>query len=330
MSKPIDCSTIIPTIGRVSLGRAVESVLQQNVNHHRLEVIVVNDSGKRLRQQPWMKSDNVQVIETRRRERSVARNTGAAIAAGRYLHFLDDDDWMLPEALQELLSVADSSGAAWIFGGYRLLDRHGELLVEARPDESGNCAVRFAASEWLPLQASIIRSEAFFEVGGFASLESLLGGFEDIDLTRQIGLKYEIAGTNQLAACIHFGRDGSTTDHAQWRPANRVSREKMLDVPGAPKRLYKSARTRSRFRNYWHGRLVWCYLASLYWNIKHKRVATAMSRLTFAVLFLSLSARFFLSKFFWLGIVGRQHIPGWLNTDQTRWMEVRSPLPKPR
>lgn len=55
---------------------------------------MVNDSGRSLPYMDWQNSPHVQIIEANQHERSVARNTGAAIARGIYLHFLDDDDWM--------------------------------------------------------------------------------------------------------------------------------------------------------------------------------------------------------------------------------------------
>ena len=86
------CSTIIPTINRPSLSRAVQSVLDQDFAEEAHEVIVVNDSGEPLPEMAWQHSKCVRVIDTNRRERSVARNTGAAIARGEFFHFLDDDD----------------------------------------------------------------------------------------------------------------------------------------------------------------------------------------------------------------------------------------------
>ena len=81
------CSTIIPTVNRPTLSRAVHSVLNQEFDRDDFEVIVVNDSGKQLPDAEWQKSDQVRVINTNRCKLSVARNTGAAIAKGRYLHF---------------------------------------------------------------------------------------------------------------------------------------------------------------------------------------------------------------------------------------------------
>jgi glycosyltransferase involved in cell wall biosynthesis len=290
------------------------SVLNQEISGQDFEVIVINDMGQSLPEAAWMSSERVRVIETNRRNRCVARNTGAALARGRYLHFLDDDDWLLPDAFHHLWMVAKNSPAAWIYGGYELVNRQGEHLETCQPDEQGNCAIRFAVGEWLPLQVSLIRSDAFFAVGGFASLKSLLGGDEDVDLSRQISLHYEIAGTPNLVAVIQVGSEGSTTNYAQLRQQSRKSREKMLASPGASGRLLASARNRSLYADYWHGRVLWSYLTSVYWNLRHRRLFTALSRFLHSLFMFVASGRHILSPHFWRGAAGRRLIRGWLST----------------
>ena len=100
------CSVIIPTIGRQTVTRAIYSVLEQEFTADNFEVIVVNDSGQILPDAPWQHFEQVRLINTNRRERSVARNAGAAIAKGKYLCFLDDDDWLLPRALEQFWALA--------------------------------------------------------------------------------------------------------------------------------------------------------------------------------------------------------------------------------
>lgn len=310
------CSTIIPTVGRDSLERAVNSVLGQTVNGGEYEVILVNDSGEPLADAEWMDCDRVRIVHTQARNRCVARNAGAAIAQGTYFHFLDDDDYLLPDAFSHLWKAAKDSSAAWVYGGYQLVSRTGTPLESLSPNEQGNCAIRFAVSEWLPLQASLIRAEVFFEVGGFASWESLLGGHEDVDLARQISLRYEIAGTRHMVSVIQFGHQGSTSDYTPLQKQSRKSREKMLGSPEAPRRLLDSARTRPSLVGYWHGRVVWCYLGSVHWNLTHSRPITSVSRLVFSLFMLLASWRHLLSPQFWKGVLGRRHAFGWLTSGQ--------------
>ena len=47
---------------------------------------------------------------------AVWRNAGATVAQGRYLHFLDDDDWLEQGALQALWELSQQRDAAWLYG----------------------------------------------------------------------------------------------------------------------------------------------------------------------------------------------------------------------
>ena len=141
------CSTIIPTIARATLSRAVCSVLDQELPAEGREIIVVNDSGERLPEGDWQSSDGVRIVETRCRERCVARNVGAAIARGRYLHFLDDDDWLLPGAMTSFWELAQTGKALWLHGGYNFVDCTSKVVQKWQPDEVGNCLVRLVAAE---------------------------------------------------------------------------------------------------------------------------------------------------------------------------------------
>src|SRR4249920_508838 len=114
------CSTVIPTIGRPTLSRAVRSVLDQSLPGDDFQIIVVNDSGQPLPEQSWQVCPNVRIFETQQRRQTVARNVAAAVAEGSYLHFLDDDDWMLPGAFEEFRSLAlRGPNASWLYCGTR-------------------------------------------------------------------------------------------------------------------------------------------------------------------------------------------------------------------
>jgi glycosyltransferase involved in cell wall biosynthesis len=263
------CSTIIPTINRSTLSRAVCSVLDQSFKAADFEVIVVNDSGQPLTSMEWQMSDRVRVITTNRRERSIARNTGAAIAKGRYLHFLDDDDWLLPGALDTFWTLSQSTDAIWLYGGYQAVNDEGVLIMEERPDISGNIFAHLVAGEGMPLGASIFQSDVFFKVGMFDPyyVEEVL------DLYRRIACVGDVARSLKLVASFRVGQQGSTTDWPLLPEYNRRGREKALRLPEAFSRLRASATS-----SYWRGRVSRAYFASMVWNMQHKDFVTAISR----------------------------------------------------
>lgn len=301
-------STIIPTIGRPSLSTAIQSVMDQGLPKNDFEIIVVNDSGRPLPIADWQKSGQIKVIDTHRRNRSVARNVGAAASRGKYLHFLDDDDWMMPGAFEALLTLAESSGAAWTHGGFRMVDNAGTTVTDLHPDETGNCSIQMLAWEWLPLQASLIRSDAFFAVDGFASLPSLGGGFEDVHLSRQISLYNDMARTEKIVTAIRIGDVSSTTNYVTMFDQNRISREKSMSARRAFRRLIDSARSNPSRSNYWFGKVIYYYMASAKWHLQEKQLLTATSRGIYTMVgFLLARSRLFSSDF-WRGVI-RPHYP---------------------
>jgi glycosyltransferase involved in cell wall biosynthesis len=203
------CSVIIPTSVVNSLSRAVHSVLHQNILAGEIEVIIVNDSGDINAVAGWTESKDVRIIHTNRRERSVARNTGAAVAKGRYLWFLDDDDWILPGAINEFQTLASRSpGAYWLYGGVQIVDEEGIVLAERNSGLNGRCSAQIIGGAWAPIQSSVIRTDAFFEAGGF---NPQIIGTEDLDLCRRIALIGEFANTEAAVACLLRGNLWSTS-----------------------------------------------------------------------------------------------------------------------
>lgn len=284
------CSTIIPTINRSTLTRSVCSVLDQSFIAADFEVIVVNDSGHPLPLMDWQKSERVQIINTNRRDRSIARNTGAAIAKGKHLHFLDDDDWLLPGAFDTFWELSRSTDAIWLYGGYQAVNDDGILTMEIHPSLSGNIFAHLVAGEGMPLGASIFQSDIFFKVGMFDPFYVE----EVLDLYRRIAMNGNVIGSPNLVATFRIGQQGSTTDWSKLPEYNRLGREKALRLPGAFSRLHASANT-----SYWSGRVSRAYLASMVWNLKRKDVITAMSR---AISGLSITNWHIISPDYWRGL----------------------------
>lgn len=288
------CSTIIPTINRSTLCGAVCSVLDQDFTAADFEVIVVNDSGQPLPDADWQRSKRVRVINTNRHERSVARNTGAAIAIGKYLHFLDDDDLLLPGALEAFWRLdQEVNGAGWLYGGYHTVDNDGNLVEELHPGMVGDIFAILVSGESIPFQVSLLRAKEFFAAGGFDSDPDIIG-VEDRDVGRRMALRGLVAGTSVVVAKIRIGELGSTTNWVTIAESDRWGREKALSAQGAFTRLRASATS-----NYWHGRVSRAYFASTVWHLKRKNLFIAASRATAGLAFAGWRS---LSPDYWRGL----------------------------
>lgn len=295
-------SYIIPTIGRSSLQTAVKSVLDQESPQAEFEVIVVNDSGSPLPKEDWQDSPRVKIISTHKSERSFARNSGAAVARGTYIAFLDDDDWILPGALRSFARLAQQyPDAVWLYGGIRIVDEGGKILAEINSRLKGNCFAQIMSGAWAPLQASIMQSGAFFDVGGF---NPLICGTEDEDLCRRLAACGEFASTSDVVACLYRGQTWKTSTNYQRAPEDtKYSRDLILSKPNTFQRLRASVGS-----SYWAGRVLRVYFSTLTWNLRQKRFFTASSRLLHSCAFLALSIRYFFSHEYWAGLRA-DHVP---------------------
>jgi glycosyltransferase involved in cell wall biosynthesis len=113
MREAPDVSVVIPTHNRVSyLQEAVRSSFEGN-SSVTIEVIVVNDGSSDGTREYLDHLDDTRVTAVHQSAQGaqVARNTGLDRASGRYVKFLDDDDWLPSGALTDEVERLDTSGA---------------------------------------------------------------------------------------------------------------------------------------------------------------------------------------------------------------------------
>jgi glycosyltransferase involved in cell wall biosynthesis len=291
----IFCSVIIPSIGRPSLERAVTSVLTQELDGTSFEVVVVNDSGKPLPPAAWQQAAQVRVVSTQRRKLVIARNTGAAVANGRYLLFLDDDDWLLPGALDHFRRTAQQHGeAACVFGSFALVDEEGAEIARHGLQKRGNVSVELVSGRWMQVASTAVRADAFFAAGGFSPLFPIS---EELDLFDRLSIAGDFAGDDTLVAGIFRGRSWQTSvDYSGMYEYNRLLRDRSLSLPHAFGRLWQSAEGNS----YWQGRIVRLYMVAMIWNWRRRRsLTTGASRGVYALRALLGAPANLFAKEFW-------------------------------
>lgn len=107
-------SIIIPTYKpQHYLIDCLDSIVAQTLDASRFEVIIVLngcDQPYRAQIEEYKnahKTHNITLLSADAAGVSYARNEGIKHSAGDYVCFVDDDDWLSPNYLQELLSHAD-------------------------------------------------------------------------------------------------------------------------------------------------------------------------------------------------------------------------------
>jgi glycosyltransferase involved in cell wall biosynthesis len=166
-------SVAIPTRNRLRyLKEAIGSVRAQT--YPNWELIVVDDASEDDTR-PWLSSVADPRIRTislsQHSERSEARNCGLVESRGEFVHFLDDDDRLLPRALERLMRAISRHSSAIAAVGARIeFDSHGN-----RRRQIGHPRVpveRFGWTDivlgWCPgTGQALVRRSRLVEAGGW-------------------------------------------------------------------------------------------------------------------------------------------------------------------
>lgn len=184
-------SVIIPTRDRPELfARALESALRQTCSA--TEIVVVNDGSGEASLEAYttieaLNDPRIRRVDLRRRERghgpSYAINSGAELAQGTYLCFLDDDDeWIDDQHLENVQGwITDSQNTVdALYTNQHAFDANGHQVklslwlngladtYTGRPGaHSISAGALLAAGSFPHLNCTILRRELFDSIGGF-------------------------------------------------------------------------------------------------------------------------------------------------------------------
>ncbi|WP_060668318.1 glycosyltransferase family 2 protein [Oceanobacillus caeni] len=105
-------SVIIPVYNvEEYLEECLNSIINQTYKH--IEVIIINDGSTdnsyKVINEYANNYKNMKVINQKNAGQSVARNKGMEIAKGKYIYFLDSDDYILPETFDNLVQQLEKN-----------------------------------------------------------------------------------------------------------------------------------------------------------------------------------------------------------------------------
>ncbi|MEZ5428964.1 MAG: glycosyltransferase [Pyrinomonadaceae bacterium] len=221
--KPL-VSVIIPNYNYAEyLREAIDSVLNQT--YPNIEIVVVDD-GSKDHSAEVLKSykDRITAVFQENAGVSAARNNGAERGRGRYIAFLDADDYWLPEKVARQVEVFEGDQSlGLVHVGVDEIGPDQEVLKTRLEGQSGRVSHEFLLFERAVVlgggSGAMVRREVFEEVGGF-DLRLLTSA--DWDLYYRISRRYPIGFVPEVL--LKYRVHGSNM-HADVR---RMEREMML------------------------------------------------------------------------------------------------------
>jgi glycosyltransferase involved in cell wall biosynthesis len=208
-------SVIVPTRNREdTIGRAVRSVLQSK--RADIEIVVVDDGSTDATRARLTEIDDprlvVQWLDSPGNANR-ARNTGAAVARGPVLAFLDSDDAYGPGRIDRLLTFfTDRPDVDCLIGGYvDISPRRSRVQRLPRTNPGREALRRMLVAHLLPLTNSAIavRRRAFEAVGGY---DEAMRRHQDRELLLRLSTSHSIS----------FGAE---TDIEKHRAADSMSHD---------------------------------------------------------------------------------------------------------
>ena len=220
MKLSVTFSVIVPLYNKEAhIERTLDSVFAQSFQD--FEVIVVDDGstdgGAGIVERMAVSDKRTKLVRQKNRGVSFARNAAIAIAHGKYLVFLDADDFWEPAHLENILAVAERYPQAALIGtafqrifpegpavsivvekfknGFGLIDDYFKLV--------GECQFIYTSS--IAVASWALDNEPAFEEG--------VSHGEDIDLWTRIALRWPVAYCGKVTVNYTCGIYGQATNH---------------------------------------------------------------------------------------------------------------------
>ncbi len=110
------------------IAQAIASVLKQNVS---LELLIIDDAstdGTRKQIEPYLSDERIiYTVNEKNCGVAVSRNRGVSMARGKYIAFLDADDYWTEDKLERQLALMEEKQAVLSSTARELMNERGEL-----------------------------------------------------------------------------------------------------------------------------------------------------------------------------------------------------------
>ena len=127
MNNPV-VSVVIPVYRALDyIEQTIQSVMRQDVDS---EIIIVEDKSDQLSKPvvlQYKEKANITYVENPKRLGVAAnRNIGMDLARGKYIAFLDADDWWSDDKLKRQIELIESKNTVLVYTGRELMNHDGE------------------------------------------------------------------------------------------------------------------------------------------------------------------------------------------------------------
>lgn len=241
-------SVIIPTYNRAEkVVRAVQSVLAQTFSDY--EIWVVDDGstdGTEQALSPYL--ERIHYLPQENCGAAAARNTGLQHSTGKYVAFLDSDDWWYPQKLQAISSALHSHPEVGLFySPCEVVNEEGERLwIDYSRSVQGSGYLPLLMGDFLALSSAVVKRECLARALAF---DPAMVPCEDWDLWLHIARSYPIYLVPEVLVRFEYASNSKLTANTRaWLAAHdRVVEKIFAEDPTLSPDMQRSIRANSAY-----------------------------------------------------------------------------------
>jgi len=192
------------------LEQSIKSVLSQSYKY--IELIVVNDGSEDDTEEIIDRFPQIKKVNTKRIGLAAARNIGAQYSNGDFLLFLDADDYLLFDGIEQNLNhFRKFPMAAYVSGAHLKHDAEGNYLpVNPALYKNGDVYTSLLQGNYIGMEATVLyRKELFFSF----HFEPKLKGCEDYDINLRIARYLPVYSHREFVAVYRIHKENMSADN---------------------------------------------------------------------------------------------------------------------
>jgi glycosyltransferase involved in cell wall biosynthesis len=233
--------SIIVPVYNVSkyLAKCLDSLICQDLKLEEYEIIVVNDgstdNSEEISRQYEEKYSNIKVVRQENQGLSGARNTGIKLAKGKYIQFVDSDDYLVPNVLKILVDKMEFDNLDVLRFNYQNVNENYEVYepykehkpyVDYRDDVCNGLTflterLGYACYAW----QFVIKSSLLINNDKYLFKRGIY--FEDTEWTPRILTQAKKVTSTDLMVYNYLLRQGSITNSVSIEKKRKVLEDKM-------------------------------------------------------------------------------------------------------
>lgn len=189
------------------LNKCINSILNQTFKE--FELILINDgstdNSKEICEMYLQLDSRIKIINQKNQGQSDARNKGLKIAQGKYIGFVDSDDWIEEYMYQKLIDSCILNNSDMSIIGMREIDLNGTCLQNYRPNNN----ISFSEIIKRAYPVNKLFKKELFTINNFYFKNGKY--YEDLELIPKIYTKCNKISIVNKIAYNYLKRPGSTT-----------------------------------------------------------------------------------------------------------------------